>query len=246
MVVLANGSGSGVVVTNWGAEGGQSTVLLLLLCLSVLFLFFFIPSSSLILLLFFTVFFPLTVVLLSLAVLLVAIGCWFQAVVKKKQSLLLFFPFVQRHQFLPFLHDCCSAAHREKKMAEADNDAFSNGRERDKKESEVIVLLCYLFSFLLFFFVPCFKNNLPVLVFFSILPPSLFLFSILSLSQNFCPPPQNLLSSPFVSPFSLCLSSKSCPPPSISGSHPVFIGSRGKGHPTLSKCRVRWCGAASA
>jgi hypothetical protein len=68
----------------------------------------------------------------------------------------------------------------------------------------------------------------------------------LSLSQNFCPPPQNLLSSPFVSPFSLCLSSKSCPPPSISGSHPVFIGSRGKGHPTLSKCRVRWCGAASA
>jgi hypothetical protein len=59
--------------------------------------FFFIPSSSLILLLFFTVFFPLTVVLLSLAVLLVAIGRWFQAVVKNNQSLLLFFPFVQRH-----------------------------------------------------------------------------------------------------------------------------------------------------
>jgi len=88
-----------------------------------------------------------------------------------------------------------------------------------------------------------FKNNLPVLVFFSILPPSLFLFSILSLSQNFCPPPKNLLSSPFVSPF-LSVFLQNLAPPSISGSHPVFIGSRGKGHPTLSKCRVRWRGAA--
>jgi hypothetical protein len=217
MVVLADGSGSGVVVTNWGAEGGQSTVLLLLLCLSVLFLFFFIPSSSLILLLFFTVFFPLTVVLLSLAVLLVAIGCWFQAVVKKKQSLLLFFPFVQRHQFLPFLHDCCSAAHREKKMAEADNDAFSNGRERDKKESEVIVLLCYLFSFPLFFFVPCFlflwfQKQSPCPRFFFYSPPlSVPFLYFVSLSKLLSTSQKSPLF-PFCFTLSLCLSSKSCPP----------------------------------
>ena len=36
---------------------------------------------------------------------------------EKKGSLLLFFPSVQRHQFLLFLHDCCSAARRGKKMA---------------------------------------------------------------------------------------------------------------------------------
>jgi hypothetical protein len=36
------------------------------------------------------------------------------------------------------------------------------------------------------------------------------------------------------------------PHPSISDSPPVFIGSRGKGHPTLSKRSVRWRGAASA
>ena len=36
---------------------------------------------------------------------------------EKKGSLLLFFPSVQRHQFLLFLHDCCNAARRGKKMA---------------------------------------------------------------------------------------------------------------------------------
>jgi hypothetical protein len=137
-----------------------------------------------------------------------------------------------------------------RRWREADNDTVSNDGDRDQKESEVTVLLYYLFSFPLSFFIPCFflsgfKNNLLVLVFFFLFAPSLLLFSILSLFQNFCPPPQNLLSSSFVSPSSLCLSSKSCPP-SISGSPPVFIGSRGEGHPTLSKRRVRWRGAAFA
>jgi hypothetical protein len=50
---------------------------------SLCYSFFFVPSSSLILLLCFTVFFPLTMVLLSLVVLLVAIGRWFQAAIKK-------------------------------------------------------------------------------------------------------------------------------------------------------------------
>jgi hypothetical protein len=36
---------------------------------------------------------------------------------EKNQSLLLFFPFVQRHRFLRFLHNCCSAARRGGKMA---------------------------------------------------------------------------------------------------------------------------------
>jgi len=90
-----------------------------------------------------------------------------------------------------------------------------------------------------------FQKQSPRPRFFFLFPPSLLLFSILSLFQNFCPPPQNLLSPSFVSPSSLCLSLKSCPP-SISGSPPVFIGSRGEGHLTLSKRRVRWRGAAFA
>jgi hypothetical protein len=55
----------------------------------------------------------------------------------------------------------------------------------------------------------------------------------LSLSQNFCPPPQNLLSSPFVSPFSLCLSSKSCPPPLYFWFSPCIYRKQGEGPPYL-------------
>jgi len=69
-------SGSGVVVANWGSEGGRSTILLL-----YVIPFSYVPSSSLILLLFLTMFFPLTMVVLSLAVLLVAEWRWFQGAV---------------------------------------------------------------------------------------------------------------------------------------------------------------------
>jgi hypothetical protein len=69
-------SGSGVVVANWGSEGGRSTILLL-----YVIPFSYVPSSSLILLLFLTMFFPLTVVVLSLAVLLVEEWRWFQGAV---------------------------------------------------------------------------------------------------------------------------------------------------------------------
>ena len=79
--------------------------------------------------------------------------------------------------------------------------------------------------------------------FFSIRPLSAPFLYFVSLSKLLSTSPKSPPS--FVSPSSLCLSSKSCPP-SISGSPPVFIGSRGEGHPTLSKRRVRWRGAAFA
>jgi len=119
MVVLADGSGGGVAVAvaNWGAEGGQSIVLLLLLCLSMLFLFFL---RSLLFSNYSSVFYG---VLPSYggAAIVGDVACGDRTLVpdggEKNQSLLLFFPSMQRHQFLIFLHDCCSVAHRGKKMA---------------------------------------------------------------------------------------------------------------------------------
>jgi hypothetical protein len=73
-----------------------------------------------------------------------------------------------------------------RRWREADNDTVSNDGDRDQKESEVTVLLYYLFSFPLSFFIPCFflsgfKNNLLVLVFFFYSPP-LCSFSLFCLS----------------------------------------------------------------
>ena len=136
---------------------------------------------------------------------------------EKNQSLLLFFPSMQRHQFLIFLHDCCSVAHRGKKMARGWQWCFfKRQRERLEREWGYSSSLLSLLLSPIFFFVPClllsgFKNNLPVLIFFYSSPFSVPFFYFVSLSKLLSTSQKSPLF-PFCFTLSLCLSSKSCPP----------------------------------
>ena len=126
--------------------------------------------------------------LLLLAMLVVAIGRWFQAAVKKTNHCYCFSLLCRGTVFFFFFTIVAAQPVGGKRWREPDSDTVSNDGERDQKESEVIVLLCYLFYFPLssfrpLFFSLLFQKQSPRPLFFLFFLPSVPFLYFVSLSK---------------------------------------------------------------
>jgi len=120
--------------------------------------------------------------------LVVAIGRWFQVAVKKTNHCYCFSLLCRGTVFFVFFTIVAAQPVGGERWREADNDTVSNDGERDQKESEVTVLLCYLFYFPLssfrpLFFSLLFQKQSPHPLFFLFFLPSVPFLYFVSLSK---------------------------------------------------------------
>jgi hypothetical protein len=135
-----------------------------------------------------------------------------------------------------------------RRWREADNDTVSNDGDRDQKESEVTVLLYYLFSFPLSFFYPLFlslwfqKQSPRPRFFFSIRPLSAPFLYFVSLSKLLSTSPKSPL---FLFCFTLFfVSFFEILPPLYFWFSPCIYRKQGRGppYPVQAQGKVAWGG----